>query len=132
MVKISHIALSVSNLDVSIPFYEKNFSLKRKERIQTGVNGPAICILEKDSVTLELFQFNDFNPLPRYRKAIDSDLKTLGVKHFAFEVDEIEAAYNKFKESGIEFATDICSLDNGLKYFFIKDPDNILIEIVQI
>ncbi len=71
------------------------------------------------------------NPLPQYRKDLNNDLKTIGVKHFSFAVSGIEGEYKRLNRSGVKFATAMRVFDNGLKYFFIKDPDGILIEIME-
>ena len=131
MLKIGHIALSVSNLDRSISFYEKNFGLRCVQRFQIGASGPEVGMLKKDDVNLELFQFDESVPLPSYRKDLNSDLKTLGVKHFAFEVADIEKTYEQLKNSNVKLVTDIRTLDNGLRYFFIKDHDGIFIELIE-
>lgn len=129
--KIAHIALSVSNLDKSIAFYKNNFGLKCREIFQIESAGLKIAILKKGDVSLELFEFKRRKPLPIYRKDLDSDLKTIGAKHFAFAAADIGEEYKRLKKSGAHFATDICTFKNGKRYFFIKDADGIFIEIIE-
>jgi glyoxylase I family protein len=130
-VKIAHIALSVSNIERSLNFYSKHFGFKCTEKFEIKSAGLKIYILKKDNASFELFEFKNHKPLPKYRKNLDSDLKTLGAKHFAFEVLDAQEAYNKFKKAKVKFATDILIFGNGLEYFFIKDPDGILVEIME-
>ena len=72
MLKIAHIAISVSDLNASIPFYERHFGLKCTERLRGASTKPEICMLEKDGVTLELFRFTNPDALPEYRKDLES------------------------------------------------------------
>ncbi len=130
--KLAHIALSVSDIDRSCVFYKKHFGFKCTQCFQIKSSGLKICILKKDNVALELFEFKNYKALPEYRKNLDSDLKTLGTKHFAIAVDDISRTYKKLKQSKVKFATDICIFENGLEYFFIKDPDGILVEVMEV
>jgi catechol 2,3-dioxygenase-like lactoylglutathione lyase family enzyme len=131
LLKTGHIALSVSNLDSSIDFYRKNFGLECTEKYSIESAGLKICVLKKDEVALELFCFENFKALPEYRKHLDTDLKTLGVKHFCLGVADIEETYNTLRKSNVELVTDIRIFENGSRYFFIKDPDGILVEVME-
>jgi len=128
---MAHIALSVSNLEKSIAFYGRLFGFKCSDVCDDKTSKLKIALLKKDRVALELFQFQQYNSLPEYRKDLNNDLKTLGVKHFAFEVDNIESEFERLKKAGVEFATDIGVLEAGLRYFFIKDPDGIFVELIE-
>lgn len=129
--KLGHIALSVSSLNKSIVFYHKNFNLRCVKKYAYPDKGFAIALLKKGDIALELFEFKKHKPLPGYRRTLDSDLRTLGVKHFSVEVSDIVGAYRKFKKAKIPFATDLRMFDSGARYFFIKDPDGILIEVME-
>lgn len=131
MLKIAHIALSVSNLDKSVGFYRKHFGLKCVEKYAHKDSGFTIAILKKGDITLELFEFKSYRPLPKYRKKLGNDLKTLGVKHFSLEASDITKMYKALKKAKVRFATDISTFDSGQRYFFIRDPDGILVELMQ-
>ena len=131
MSTIAHIAVSISNIDRSLAFYRKYFGFRRIEEFKISPGDFRICILRKDKITLELFEFKHRRSLPAYRKQLSSDLKTIGVKHFAFAERNITAAYNRFKKAKVKLATNIRVFEDGLRYFFIKDPDGILIEIME-
>ncbi|MDD5775575.1 MAG: VOC family protein [Candidatus Omnitrophica bacterium] len=127
---LGHIAISVGNLQRSIAFYRKFFGVRQTARYNFKDKGMVIVLLKKPGLTLELFEFKKHKSLPQYRKTLDNDLRTLGVKHFSFETNNIAAAYNKFKKARVKFAADLRGFADGRSYFFIKDPDGILIEIM--
>ncbi len=129
--KLGHIALSVSNLERSVAFYGKHFGLRRGKKYDHQDKGFSIAFLQKGDITLELFEFRSHKPLPAYRRRLDKDLKTLGVKHFSVEVADIEGIYKKLKRAKVVFGTDLRVFANGARYFFIKDPDGILVEIME-
>jgi glyoxylase I family protein len=125
---LGHVAISVSNLVRSSRFYCRWFGLKKSATFRhPGLN----IVLLKGSFTLELFQFDKRKPLPRYRKSLDSDLRTIGVKHFSVEVSQIEKLYAQFKKARVPLATVLRTFDSGSRYFFIKDPDGNLVEIME-
>jgi catechol 2,3-dioxygenase-like lactoylglutathione lyase family enzyme len=129
--QLGHIALSVSKLDKSIAFYRKHFGLKCAEKYLHKETGLTIAVLKKGDVGLELFEFKKYKPLPEYRKDLDTDLRTIGVKHFSLEIGNIARLYKKLKRAKVSFATDMRVFDNGRRYFFIKDPDGNLVEMME-
>ncbi|MFH0838731.1 MAG: VOC family protein [Candidatus Omnitrophota bacterium] len=129
--KFGHVGISVSDVKRSVAFYKKHFGLSRKEQYAHKDIGLMIALLGKDDITLELFEFKKHKALPEYRKTLDSDLRTLGVKHFSIEVSDIEGMYKRLTKAKVKVEAEIKLFDSGLKYFFIKDPDGILIEVME-
>jgi len=130
-VRLAHIAISVSDLGRAIAFYHKNFGLKCSEKFRIRPLGLEIALLKNKNLCLELFHFKAHKSLPKYRRNLDSDLKTIGVKHLAFAVKDIEAQFRKLKKAKVKFATEMRIFASGARYFFIKDPDGILVEVIQ-
>jgi glyoxylase I family protein len=128
---LGHIAVSVSDISRSAKFYGKYFGLKCIRKYVYKEAGFTIAILKKGSIALELFEFKKHKLLPKYRRVLDTDLRTIGVKHFSVEVRDIEGLYEKFKKAGLSLATGLRVLNDGSKYFFIRDPDGILVELMQ-
>lgn len=130
-IKLWHIAISVSNIDKSIYFYKKVFGFNCTKRFYIESLGAEACFLENGNFVIEVFNFMDFKPLPDFKKSLLTDLKVLGVKHFAFKVKNIQKTYEYIKNLKVEIATNITVGGSGLRYFFIKDPDGILIELIE-
>lgn len=131
-INLAHVAISVKNLDVSENFYNKNFGFTRSEHYQiTSDNNFTITLLENGPIVLELFSFNKSNPLPESEKALTTSLETIGVKHFAFYVDSIEDVQRLLESNNVRFENEISVFENGDRYLFIKDPDGILVEIME-
>jgi glyoxylase I family protein len=128
--QLGHIALSVSSVVRSAAFYKRHFGLRVSARYRFKDKGLTIVLL-KGAFTLELFEFKKHKPLPQYRKTLDNDLQTVGVKHFSLETKNIEGVYKKFKKARVKFATELRVFANGKRYFFIKDPEGILVEIME-
>ncbi|MHB8871562.1 MAG: VOC family protein, partial [Candidatus Doudnabacteria bacterium] len=59
-----------------------------------------------------------------------SDLSTLGYKHIAFKVDDLEKIYEQFKSKGLKISEPTRGAVS--KYCFVKDPDGLPIELYEI
>ncbi|RKY30271.1 MAG: glyoxalase/bleomycin resistance/dioxygenase family protein [Candidatus Omnitrophota bacterium] len=129
--RIGHVAITVCDLERSEKFYKDAFGFVCVERIEDKEGRFVISIIKKGKITLELFSHPQSKPLPHYRRKLDSDLKVCGVKHFALEVKDIEKEYHELRRKKIGFLTGIENLGKKLRYFFIKDPDGIFIEVVE-
>lgn len=89
-------------------------------------------MLKLENMILEIFHYNDNYELPEHSKNLAIDLKTVGNKHFGLGVKDIDEAKrfvetNKLNDSKIT----ITNGRLGKPYFFIKDPNGILMEIIE-
>jgi catechol 2,3-dioxygenase-like lactoylglutathione lyase family enzyme len=51
--------------------------------------------------------------------------------HITFSVDDIEATVTQIKEKGVVFNLEPIQIEGGMKLAFLKDPNGVLIELVE-
>lgn len=123
--KIHHIAVICSDYTVSKHFYTEILGLTvfqevyRSERqsykLDLAING---------NYCLELFSFPDPPQRPSRPEAA-------GLRHLAFEVDDIAATQQYLSERKIETETIRVDEYTGKRFFFIADPDDLPIEFYE-
>lgn len=123
--KVHHIAIICSDYEVSKEFYTKVLGLKleqeifRKERqsfkSDLSLNGEYI---------LELFSF----PSPPART---SRPEATGLRHLAFEVDDIEKQVEELSKLGVKAEPIRIDEFTGKKFTFFSDPDDLPIEFYE-
>lgn len=129
MFNVNHVTISVSNMKKTIEFYHRFGFIDFKNYKDENVE---ITLLKLNEMVLEIFCYTQYEQLPEHSKDLLKDLKTLGTKHFALGVESVEKAKKYLLENDlIETNIDICKGRLGKKYFFIKDPDGILVEIIE-
>ena len=113
-----HISLTVVDIERSVAFYRLFGFLSSHSYVSED---PAYLIshLLLGNLTLELFQF----PLAKAESALSNrDVRPIGLRHFALEVDSIHEAHRQVAEMGFECETPTIGI-SGLRYFFVRDPD---------
>ena len=123
--RIHHIAIICSNYEISKDFYVNKLGLKiisevyREERksfkLDLAING---------IYQIELFSFPEPSARPSRPEAA-------GLRHLAFEVDDVKEITNILNEKGI--ATEPIRIDEftGKKFTFFSDPDGLPLEIYE-
>jgi glyoxylase I family protein len=122
--KLHHVALTVKDLEQSVGFYTSNFNLSVAFRFERLDMGAAAVFLSTGNSYLELWAFND--------KKIGelTDLGVTGIKHVAFQSEDIESDYARLVKNGLK-CQQVKEGKSGGKYFFTHDLDGNQIEIYQ-
>ena len=94
MFNFNHVAISVNDLDKTLDFYKSFGFEKYKEYHNDDID---IVMIKLGGVVIEIFHYNENNKLPEHSKSLATDLKTIGNKHFAIGVKDINEA-KKFVE----------------------------------
>lgn len=123
--KVHHIAIICSDYDLSKKFYVEMLGLEiirevyREERqsfkLDLALNGHYI---------IELFSFP--NPPKRVSRP-----EATGLRHLAFEVDNIETVLNHLAQYNIIAETIRIDEYTGKRFTFISDPDGLPIEFYE-
>ena len=122
---IHHIAIITDNYELSKRFYTEILGFEviretyRKERnsykLDLSVNG---------KYQIELFSFPDYRERPGYPEA-------KGLRHLAFEVQDVEAAASELKSKGV-LVEDIRTDEHTKKKFtFFTDPNGQPLELYE-
>ncbi len=127
-----HIAISVRDLEKSSSWYKEVFGFDELGTFEKEDLNVKFKHLKLKNLILEIFQSTHSQSLPLYRKNLKDDLAVQGVKHFGLGVADMEISYKELKKRGVEFATEILIGASGLRYAFLKDPDGILIELLEL
>lgn len=121
-----HVTITVSDLERSVDFYQRILGLEVMGMLEQNGGNFKIVYLDAGGAIIELFHFKQGGqPLPEVK---DSDI---GIKHIGFRVDNVDEVVKKLKEAGIRFTLEPFDATGGVRIAFFKDPDGILIELVQ-
>lgn len=136
---IVHTGLIVSDIDTLVPFLCDVFEMEMKADLglQTGPEVPQIMGLPDAQVkivmlglggqTLELLEIVKpaCEPISK-----ETPYGQVGHCHLAFEVDDIDAAYARVREKGVEIVIPPQEIP-AQKFFYLRAPDNQWFEVVE-
>ncbi len=125
-----HIAFSVSDSQTSVNFY-KQLGFEELSFWQAEDKSLSITHLSLNGIILELFCYEQAQPAPDSIHATSTDLPIIGTKHFGLKTNSIEDARADLAAKGIVKSGIEIKQGKWYKYFFIEDPDGILVEITD-
>ena len=123
--RIHHIAIICSDYQKSKEFYVEKLGFEiENEVFREERNSYKLDLKVAGIYQIELFSFP--NPPERVNSP-----EARGLRHLAFEVDNVEKTAAELNEKGIE--TEPVRIDEitGKKFTFFKDPDNLPLEVYE-
>ena len=123
--QIHHVAIICSDYDRSKHFYTEilGFSIIQ-ETFRVARNSYKLDLAVGNGAQIELFSFPNPPERPSFPEA-------QGLRHLAFEVDDLEAAIAHLNQAGVE--TEPIRLDDltGKRFTFFQDPDALPLELYE-
>lgn len=127
---LNHVALSVPDIAESIAWYEKMLGFKGTVRSAPPGARQLVADLRRGNIRIELFQVADAAPLPESRKNPAEDFRTHGVKHFAFEVNDLPAVLAELADKGVKIVFEMRETPTE-RFAFISDNAGNAIELIE-
>ena len=126
IVGVHHISLLTNNFARLRDFYVEVLGL----RIAGGFPGQNIIFLEAGNVLIEL---EEHDSTPANSHAPPDDRVGLGWNHLAFDVDDVDAAFNDLISLGVRSQAAPADYPEGaatMRIAFLSDPDGNIIELI--
>lgn len=141
MKAVRHFGIVVSDIEKSLHFYQNLLGLKIKlDMLEEGEFIDTILGLQNvqvKTVKMESENGDTLVELLEYRshkgkKRENYQIFDLGASHIAFTVEDVDAAYERLKGSGVSFnCPPQISSDGKAKVTFCFDPDGVPVELVE-
>ncbi len=120
---IDHLALVTCDAERAARFFIDLLGFKETGRLQTSHSG-TIIFVSLGGTQIELFGYGD-------KRAARGDDKSVGFKHLALRVEDIDGEYERLKAAGVEFYMVPTTVESGLRIAFFRDPDGNSLELMQ-
>ena len=121
--KVDHIAINTRDIEASVRYYYDVFGFREVSRADMGS-----CIL----VYLEICPGTYLELFDLKGNCIEGDVSEdlHGLRHIAFNVDDIKVWEKRLKEKNTEFIMELTRMEPIRKDgILIKDPDGVIIEL---
>jgi methylmalonyl-CoA/ethylmalonyl-CoA epimerase len=125
-----HVGLSVSDLEVSVKWYQEKLGFKLEKSLFIEQIPARVAFLVNGDFRLELFELSGAASMPEARRFPDQDLKTHGTKHLSLGVKDVRKTLEILKKRGVDVAMESVVEDKPMA--FIRDNSGILIEINEV
>lgn len=129
MPRLDHVALQVTDIDASIAFYQDVLGLPLLFKKADPDHQEIFAFLELDGGNLELLAHvgGDGKPLPRELPP----LKKPYCPHVALGVDDLDHVVASLEARNIPLVDGPLIIPGQVRWLYISDPDNNVIEYVQ-
>lgn len=99
--QIFNVAISVSNIDESVKWYEDKlgFKLQNRRQVSTGIE---IALIENNGFFIDLIHIAGSENLEGSPKEPPEHLKVQGLRNLVFWVDDLKAADAQLKSKGVQ------------------------------
>ncbi|WCK52489.1 VOC family protein [Aneurinibacillus sp. Ricciae_BoGa-3] len=138
--RLDHVGITVNDLSKAKAFF-LNFGLEVQGEWEwegdqldqvAGLNDVKVaCVglgMPDGQAWIELIKF--------YTPSDEKDIQqpfanTLGIRHIAFAVEDIEAIVAKLKKKGTEIFSEIQQYEESYKLCFVRGPEGIILELAE-
>jgi catechol 2,3-dioxygenase-like lactoylglutathione lyase family enzyme len=127
---MDHVAVAVSDLDAAISFYTGKLGMRLLFRTIDEAHHEAFCFLQLDGANLELLQSLDDQNRPRPYSP--PPIREPYCPHVAIAADDLDTLVAEWrKDGGIPIIKGPMEIPDKVRWVYIHDPDNNIIEFVQ-
>jgi len=121
----NHIGINVKNYEESFHFYKNILKLKLQKKVKMSDCTITYFLLDNGQ-RIELFDYYGNN------KSIQIEDSTVGYRHIALEVDNIEQWENYLKENNVFIVLPPTVIEElGVKVLLFKDPNDVILEFCK-
>ena len=124
---INHVHIRATDPHTSASWYEKHFGAKILSAREV-MPGTITVSMELDGPVRLNISSQPAGSSPRQPEA---ELNRLGLEHFGFATEDLEADLERLKGAGIRIVLPLTDVAGGTRLAYIEGPDNVLIELVQ-
>ncbi len=128
-IKINHVAVVVSDLESSLPFWRDLLGLSGGQTQDVPQEQVRIAFLEAGDSHIELVQpTSETSGIAQYLAK-----RGAGMHHICFEVEDLEATMRHMAANGVTLLNDVPKEREGQRYVFIhpKSTGGVLVELYE-
>jgi len=139
---VHHTALSIKDMDRSLAFYRDLLGLEvlfdstweqssetADKILRVKDTSARTAMLRTGNTYIELFEFRTPEPAPM---AEDRPVIDRGITHIAFDVEDVDAEYERLRKAGVVFHCEPQNLGKSCRTTYGRDPDGNVVEFQEL
>jgi catechol 2,3-dioxygenase-like lactoylglutathione lyase family enzyme len=124
---INHVHIRSADPHASASWYEKHFGAKIVSEREVMPGTITISMEVGGPVRLNVSS----KPEGTSDERAVAELNRLGLEHFGFAVEDLEADLERLEVAGVRIVLPLTEVVGGTRLAYIEGPDDVLIELVQ-
>jgi catechol 2,3-dioxygenase-like lactoylglutathione lyase family enzyme len=138
--RIDHVCINVNDLSAAKDFFlELGLEVQGETELEGDWLGPLIGLhnVKTALVFMKTADGETSIELVQYLRPVDENgiqqtfANTLGIRHIAFVVEDIEAIVAKLKKKGAEPFSEVFRYEDSYKLCYLRGPEGIIVELAE-